>query len=354
MRYVLILALTLLPSLAFAQANALIFQQRNANDNGIASRLAISPNDDAFFYSDPVSRIPRWLKAGPSCVFGPNTFDCGLTPDWANVQGPTAFGRNWALLADSAAATALLGVPTATSQLTNDSGFLTSLPFHNHDAGDITTGVFSTSRIPALEISKTNGLQDALDGKYSAPSGTTSEYLRGDGSIATFPTTLAPSGAAGGDLSGSYPNPVLAATGVSPGTYSAVTVDSKGRVTAGSSRTFNYVTRALNTCFQASATRDTQVSYSVTVTTVLSESTGEKGTVYLRHYADSTCSSGPIEVDSFVIAQQGSVGPGEEVIHTATAKLSGVIPAGLWVRIVTVDDIGSPDFTPRLGQEVGL
>jgi hypothetical protein len=39
--------------------------------------------------------------------------------------------------------------------------------------------------------------------------GTSSEYVRGDGQLATTPTALPPNGAASGDLQGSYPNPTV-------------------------------------------------------------------------------------------------------------------------------------------------
>ena len=77
-----------------------------------------------------------------------------------------------------------------------------------------------------------------------------------------LPTSLPPSGAAGGDLTGSYPNPTLIATGTA-GIYTKVTTDSKGRVTSGTTLSSSDIPTGSGNYIQNTSTQQASSNFSI-------------------------------------------------------------------------------------------
>lgn len=200
-----------------------------------------------------------------------------------------------------------MSIPNALSQLTNDAGFITSA---------------SVASIYATQAS-VNVKQASIT------TGTIEQYFRGDLSLATFP---------------SIPASQIQSD------WAQVTTSSLDYIKNKPVRSFNYPSRALNNCFQISATQDAIFHYRVDVTTGLSLTSGAQGTITITSYTNSGCSTGAQALIDGTSAQTGSLVVGLNISQIMSIALDGMVPANHWLKITTANTIGTPTFAIRAVQ----
>lgn len=149
-------------------------------------------------------------------------------------------------------------------------------------------------------ISDVTGLQAALDGKFATPTGTTAQYVRGNGTLATLPVAAA--------------------------------------------KVFNNgVSRSLNSNYTISSTRDASVSYSINASWTLNALLSGTGSAFLEYSTSSGSTWNTVSQVSKTLNLLTIAGADD-------MNLTGDVPANALVRIRTTAT--NMTVTYALGQEV--
>lgn len=113
-------------------------------------------------------------------------------------------------------------------------------------------------------------------------------------------------------------------------------------------------TRPLNTAFQISTTRNAFAAYSVQIQVTATIAGGQDGDCFLE-FADDQAFTTNVQAAMVTPASQTySLAVALQGIAKSGVNVMGMIPAGKWARIRTVNNVGSPTWLFRKGQEMLL
>lgn len=252
-----------------------------------------------------------------------------------------------------------------------DVGKVSTVPIPISSMDAAVNAVFATmtrtgSAALLLATDFASAAQGTLASTAMQPSGSTLQFFRGDGSLATIQSYLTSNQTItlSGDASGSGATAItvaLAAVGTT-GTYSGITTDTKGRVTSGTSRSFtNNASRSIQTVaaaangWQLSSTRESQASYACSISTTATIGGAATGYIVLEICAtNSATAANWQEIDRLQNSQTITLAIALQSLQVFGASLHGIIPAGWFVRLRSVQSSGTPTFAFSSGQEVLL
>lgn len=198
------------------------------------------------------------------------------------------------------------------------------------------------------------GLQSNIDGKMAVPSGSSSQYLKGDASLATLDIS-AVSGLATA-LSGKLAIPAGTTSQVVLGDGTLGTLPSIPTLSFNNTPSHTIVTTAAAANgFQLSTTRNTSVYYSVNISTTATIGGASDGYVVLEiATTNSTTASDWKEVSRSRNGQTITLAIALQSVQNVGSELMNIVPAGSYARLRSVNTSGTPTFSFTSGQEVQL
>lgn len=379
-----IFALALLPAISFAGPFDLLINQQNIAGTGIFTRTVPLPafntpmlvgidrntNLPQVFTLDPLFDVQngvllasfRWDQILDKPAFSTvattgNYNDLTNKPSGSQVDADWSSATSPSQILNKPTTLSGYGITDAYPSTGNPSGFLTdvtsgqvtgALGFTPYSAANPSSFITQAGARSAVTLT-TTGVAGAAT--YNSTTGALNipNYAPGTGTVTSV---TAGTGLSGGSITTSgtisMPN-----TGTA-GSYSGVTTDAQGRVSAGTNRSQSAATRALNTAFQVSSTRDSIVSYSVQLTVTASITGGQNGDVVLEIASDSGFTTAVQTVAIAGLGQTYTLAIALAGVQPQTGVVSGVVPAGYYVRMRTANNTGTPSFSVRAGQETLL